>query len=137
MKLKKFLLFISLSLITTLSFSQTNHSGTITSNETWYAADNPHIVTSNVTINSGVVLTIEDGCEVRFNSARNLTINGTLNATGTSGNGILFTRNGSSEWSGLKFQSGSSGTLEHCTVEYATYSSRLCYRGQRSLILKP
>ncbi len=43
--------------------------------------------------------------------------------SGTSGNGILFTRDGTTEWGGLRFQSGSTGTLEYCTVEYASYGS--------------
>ena len=81
-----------------------------------------YVVTGYPSIGSGS-LTINEGVPVRFNSARYLTINGTLNATGTSGNGILFTQNGSSEWGGLKYQNGSNGTLEYCTVEYATYSS--------------
>ncbi len=29
-----------------------NHSGNITSNETWYAADNPHIVTTGIHVYS-------------------------------------------------------------------------------------
>ncbi|MCF8405215.1 MAG: hypothetical protein K9H58_14820, partial [Bacteroidales bacterium] len=118
--MKRIYLSLLLVLIFFIAFSQTNHSGTISSNETWFAADNPHVVTSTVTVNAGIILTIEDGCEVRFNTANNLNIYGTLNAIGTSGNGILFTQNGTSQWGGLQFKAASSGTLEYCTVEYAT-----------------
>ncbi|MCB9512752.1 MAG: hypothetical protein H6694_00305 [Candidatus Latescibacteria bacterium] len=44
-----------------------DHSGAINSPETWHAADNPHVVVSNVSLATGVVLTLEDGVEVRFN----------------------------------------------------------------------
>ena len=90
---------------------------------TWYLPWVDYVITGYPTIAASGSLTINDGCTIRFNSARYLTINGTLNATGTSGNGILFTRNGSAEWGGLKYQNGSNGTLEYCTIEYATYSS--------------
>ena len=36
----------------------TDHSGNITSDETWYATDNPHVVTGNVTVDPGVTLNI-------------------------------------------------------------------------------
>ncbi|MCK5788878.1 MAG: hypothetical protein KAH32_07755, partial [Chlamydiia bacterium] len=118
------LIFLIIGIIfLTIPVFALDHSGVISSDETWYTAENPHIVTGNVTINSGVTLTIEAGCEIKFDYAKNFTIYGTLTALGTSGNGIIFTRNGSVEWYGLLFWSGSNGSLEYCTVEYATYST--------------
>jgi hypothetical protein len=107
------------------AWADTIHSGgTITTNTTWYASGNDHIVTGNTTVASGATLTIEDGCVVRFESARSLTVHGTLNAWGSSGTGVLFTRNDETdEWNGLLFYSGSSGNLEYCTIEHATYSN--------------
>ena len=70
----------------------TDHSGTISSNETWLAAGNPHVIVGNVTVNAGVTLTMGAGVEVLFDSSRRITFNGTLTAVGTSGNEILFTR---------------------------------------------
>ena len=119
MNLSKFkiLLIITLSpiLITAL-----NHSGTITGFETWYFSDSPHIITGTVTITNTGNLTIESGCEVKFDNARYISVYGVLDASGTYGMRITFTRNGSVEWSGLHFQSNSIGDLQYCTIEYAT-----------------
>src|SRR5688500_10495226 len=49
-------------------------SATITANETWTQACSPYLVTNNVTIQSGAIVTIEPGVQVKFNSARSLTV---------------------------------------------------------------
>jgi hypothetical protein len=101
--------------------AQTYHSGTISSNETWYAVGNPHIVTGNVTVNSGVTLAIEAGCQVMFDSGTRIYVNGILDAQGTSTDSIRFTRNGASViWYGLQFNAYSSGDLDYCIIEYAS-----------------
>ncbi|HYO77559.1 MAG TPA: hypothetical protein VE010_13950, partial [Thermoanaerobaculia bacterium] len=69
----------------------TNVSGALTSSTTWTAANNPYVVTSTVTVNSGVTLTIEPGVTVSFNSGTGLTVSGTLRAIGTSMSRITFT----------------------------------------------
>ena len=38
----------------------TDHSGAITINTTWYAADNPHVIIGHVQVQAGVILTLED-----------------------------------------------------------------------------
>jgi hypothetical protein len=43
-----------------------NHTGTISSNETWTLANSPHHITGNITIAADVVVTIEAGCDVQF-----------------------------------------------------------------------
>ncbi|MCP4290664.1 MAG: T9SS type A sorting domain-containing protein [bacterium] len=99
----------------------TDHSGTISANETWLAADNPHNVLNSVTVNAGITLTIEDGAEVFFDANRSLTIRGTLSAIGTPGTGILFTQNTISNWYGLSFQGGGGGVLENSSIEHGSY----------------
>ncbi|OYD16278.1 hypothetical protein CH333_03810, partial [candidate division WOR-3 bacterium JGI_Cruoil_03_44_89] len=117
------LVVVSMLLGTALAWADTIHENeTITTNTTWTAAGNDHIVTGYVQVSSGVTLTIEDGCIVKFDNGASISVYGTLNATGTSS--ILFTRRDpADEWYGLWFYSGSSGTLEYCTIEYATYST--------------
>lgn len=41
-----------------------NHSGNINT-QTWYAAENPHIIIGNVTVVNGDTLTIEAGCDAQ------------------------------------------------------------------------
>lgn len=77
-----------------------NHSGNIASNQTWYAADNPHIVTGSIQVYNNATLTIEAGCLVKFNPGQVLYVGfsneGALKAVGTSGNPITFTSNAAS-----------------------------------------
>jgi hypothetical protein len=70
------------------------HSGNITSDETWLASDNPHEITANVTVNNLVTLTLEPGVEVYFNGSYSIIVNGALSAEGTEDNLIIFTRGG-------------------------------------------
>ncbi len=111
-----------------------NHSSNITSNETWYAADNPHIVTTTIHVYSGATLTIEKGCEVRFDSMAGLYIGyfsaATLNAVGTEDAPITFTSNTGSpapnDWRGIVFWNSTvdgSTIMDYCTVEYGGYDS--------------
>jgi hypothetical protein len=44
-----------------------DHSGSITQDEIWVAADNPHIIQELTTVSENATLTIEAGVEVRFN----------------------------------------------------------------------
>ena len=63
----------------------------INSNTTWTLAGSPDTVTGNVTVSSGVSLTIEPGVQVRFNSNTGLYINGALIANGKVSDSIVFT----------------------------------------------
>ncbi|MBN1888607.1 MAG: hypothetical protein JW850_11475, partial [Thermoflexales bacterium] len=108
--------------------------GAITANTTWAAADNPHIVTCDVTVNSGVTLTIEPGAVVKFSSwTYDLWVNGTLIADGTELAPITFTSindnsvGGSTgtgspaggDWSSLRFNAASFGSiLDYAVVRY-------------------
>ena len=112
-------------------------SGHVSSPTTW-PLDLPYIIADNVTVDTGVVLTIEPGTVVKFNSGRSLTINGALVAAGTTGDRIVFTsihddyfdgdtnNNGSAsapnpgDWQLIHFTASSlsSSLLDHAIVKY-------------------
>ncbi|HOX24254.1 MAG TPA: right-handed parallel beta-helix repeat-containing protein [Candidatus Krumholzibacteria bacterium] len=103
-----------------------DHAGTIASDETWFAADNPHVATGTVSVNPGVTLTLEDGVQVVFNGGVRLSVSGVLAAGGTPGAGITFDRATEVAWDGVRFVGAGSGTLAHCTISgggYGVYTS--------------
>lgn len=116
-----------------------NHSGNIASNQTWYAADNPHAVTGNIQVYNNATLTIEAGCQVRFYPGTTLyfgySSGAALKAVGTSGNPITFTSNATTpapgDWMGVVFFNHTDDTetiMDYCTVEYggnAGYNSNV------------
>ena len=117
-------LLISLLLITFFNddvFSETTIGGYITTNTTLYASQSPYIAVDDITVPSGVVLSIENGVTIKF--CRNyygLSVAGRLEA-----NGALFTAEipptspGGSYWQAMFFWPGSEGTLNNCTIEFA------------------
>src|SRR3990167_1455081 len=123
-----------LTMITTCTTYALNHSGNITSSETWSAADNPHIVTTSIHVYNSATLTIEPGCLVKFDAYTALYIGyysaATLNAAGTSGNPITFTSNAGTpapaDWGGILFYNSTDDAatiMDYCTVEYGGASS--------------
>ncbi|MBS3767407.1 MAG: right-handed parallel beta-helix repeat-containing protein, partial [Candidatus Cloacimonetes bacterium] len=98
-------------------------SGVGTKTGTWYKFSGlNYIVNGSPEIDDS--LTIDAGNNFKFDNGYYFKVDGTLIATGTNGNEITFTRNDATdEWAGLRFQSGSTGILEYCTVEYGTYNS--------------
>jgi len=65
--------------------------GTISTHTTWTAANSPYVVNNDITINNGVILTIQPGVVVKFQNGRRLTVNGILAAAGTVEHPIVFT----------------------------------------------
>lgn len=91
-------------------------AGTINVNTRWSGTIT---VTDNVSVSSGVTLTVDPGTVVKFALGKNLTVNGTLQANGTSQQPITFTASGTS-WNGIYFAQGSTGTLNYCTINKLT-----------------
>ena len=108
----------------------TTVSGTITENTTW---DDPeYLATSLVTIASDVTLTIAAGTIVKFESTGRLSVNGTLEASGTESQRIYFTsfRDDSvgsdgdnpppapGDWRGIWIADGGSAHFEHAEIRF-------------------
>ncbi|MCL2710847.1 MAG: carboxypeptidase regulatory-like domain-containing protein, partial [Planctomycetaceae bacterium] len=76
----------------TMKYLVRTYSGTITSDQTWYGGQVYH-VTGNVTVASGVTLTIMPGAIIKFEERCSLIVNagGTLIAEGTAAQPIIFT----------------------------------------------
>jgi RHS repeat-associated protein len=117
------LLVLVLLLVPAGTASATNVSGTIATNTTWTLANSPYVMTGNVTVASGVTLTIEPGVIVQGNATlRQLIVNGTLSAVGTASQPITFTSSTDTapgQWSGIRFNSGSgASTLKYVNVRF-------------------
>jgi len=83
------------------------------------------IIGDDLTIASGVTLTIQAGTEVTFEEDSKLIVNGELIVNGTSANQVIFTSSepapSLSDWQGIEVNgSNASATLSYCTVEYAS-----------------
>ncbi|HAE86912.1 TPA: hypothetical protein DCG86_02685, partial [Candidatus Marinimicrobia bacterium] len=77
-----------------------------------------HTFTDYYTVSSGRILRAESGSELRFPPGKYLNVYGTLH-----GNQADFTST-SGTWGGIRYRSAGSGTLDHCTMNHATYGIR-------------
>ncbi|MCD4818278.1 MAG: hypothetical protein K8S23_06270 [Candidatus Cloacimonetes bacterium] len=78
---KSFVLGIFI-IFTLYAFAQTYHTGTISTDETWLAADNPHICTGDVTISStsNPTVTIEPGVIIKIDQGKAMYVGHTSSA---------------------------------------------------------
>lgn len=101
------------------------HAGAITADETWTAAESPHLVTSTVRVRGGATLTIEPCAEVRFAPGASLIAGvtgstpeaGRLVADGSEARTIRFVRDGAQAWGGVNILYPGSASLRHVTLE--------------------
>jgi plastocyanin len=101
----------------------TSVCGPIAQPTTWGPWGSPYIVTCDVTVNSGVTLTVQPGTEVRFDRNTGLNAYGPVLSVGAPGQGVTFTANMTSPspgyWKGLTLRSTADGSvLEHTMVSY-------------------
>lgn len=112
-------------------------SGIISQNTTWYQ-NRTYVVQGAVTVNAGVMLTIQPGVVIKFQDTSSaLVINGTLNVIGASLSKVYFTSlkddtvggdtngdgsassPGAGDWQTLQFNSGSTGDISNAVIRYA------------------
>lgn len=113
--------------------------GTISSNTVW---SQNILITGDVTVNSGVTLTINPGVTVFFAANSDalasglwitdseILVYGTLIAEGTVAQPIYFTSNAatkaSEDWGGIVFKRGSlTSSIKRAVIHYATYAFRI------------
>lgn len=109
--------------------------GPITESTTWGVGSSPYLVTGDVTVQTGVTLTVEPGVLVKFNTGTGLYVDGALRAVGTPAHPITFTTSAATpaagKWEGLFFNPGSDDAhnrLEYITVAYA--GQQVSWQGQ-------
>lgn len=82
----------------------TDVSGTISQDTTWTSANSPYVLMGNVTVASGVTLTVDPGVIIKSNSYNfGITVTGKVEAIGTSSSPIVFT----SAYDSVKHRDGS------------------------------
>lgn len=126
---KELLVLISFCFFIKINYAQTEVSGGIFEPTTWTLAESPYIVISDVVVFPDANLTIEPGVEIRFYPDTRLELRaGDLNASGSEGQPILFTRDtddpaSTDRWHGIENTSPQGEaitvTLKHVIFEYA------------------
>ena len=90
----------------------------ITGDETWSAADGPHVVGADLRVPDGVTLTVEACAEVRLEAERKIIVEGELVGVGKADRPILFTAvDVSAPWGYLNVTDPGRITLAHTTIE--------------------
>ena len=97
--------------------------GTVSQDTTLTPEQSPYTVSCDVTVNSGATLTVQPGVTLKFNQHVELNVSGTLQASGTAAQPIVFTANTNSPasgyWRRLYIGYGGRATLDYATVQYA------------------
>lgn len=119
---------IALIGIATIAAADTPVGGVISTNTTWTLAASPYLVTSAITVNQNVTLTIEPGVLVKVNPNLRILVKGTLLAQGSASQRIRFTSSQTSplpgDWTAIAFDPGPGPTASRLTHVDVQFSGR-------------
>ena len=124
------LLVTLLSILHTISFSQTIINSNIFTNTNWVIAGSPYIITTDLIVFEGATLTVDPGVTIKVYNNMGIEFRGKLYAVGNATDSITFTSNAVSPvmgiWRGLTFSgttnplgSGDQATMDYCKGMYA------------------
>lgn len=115
--MKKIIFTITMLLLSLTLLAQTTIDRNIDRDTNWDIQGSPYMITRSVAVTSGTVLDIDRGVQVLFNENISLTVNGSVDANGTTIAPIVFeSRVANTNWAGLHFISVNSSNLEHCDI---------------------
>lgn len=109
---------------------------------TWTKAKSPYNIYNDIQVPAGESLSIEPGVQVVFFGHYVFTVNGTLQARGTPGDSIVFTRfDANSSWHSLRIENvapeSDSTIIDYCRIEYARYiAGNVTTEGGNALFVK-
>ena len=105
--------YLFIILISFFVQSQTEVSGTISSDTTWSLNNSPYVITADILVDNGVTLTIEPGVSILANPITYIKCLGTVKAIGNEQNKITFDTNSSTEiWGGIKIRPTGGSTID-------------------------
>jgi len=94
-------------------------------NTTWSLSGSPYIISAEVHVSSGVVLTVEAGVAVKFMSPRSLTVDGALDARGTAGAPVYFTSVNDNSYASTSYGTGRPAKGDWGAIQvYDTYGNQ-------------
>ncbi len=99
--------------------AETTVKGSITADTVWGVAGSPYLVSEQVTVETGAVLTIEPGVTVRLQAWKRIVVRGAISAKGTASAHIVFTKaEGADNWLSLTVDDGASGAFDYCDFSF-------------------
>lgn len=101
--------------------AETVVGGTLAADTTFTTAASPYVVSSDLIVPPGVVLTVQPGVSIRMTAARNIRVQGVLHVNGTSTQKVDISGRSGARWGGISFESPTGPcSLTHLNVRGAT-----------------
>jgi len=133
-----FLAILLAAICASMALAQPTIQGSLSGN----LGPGAYIVVGNCTVDAGATLTVAPGTTFLFSGHFSFKVNGTLNASGTAADSILFVRQSATpecEWGGLRFMAGapSNSVVSYALFEGARYQVWPDYNGGAIFIGTP